>query len=115
MLSLGDAGWIVLSIDPKSTGEQWNAVVVDPIGKQTLIAPGLSLAYAQGVAEDYARECGAIALVNPQAAWRQRPASDKQIWLLRKLHVDHEPDLTSGEACDLISQEKLAQALSRAA
>jgi hypothetical protein len=73
------------------------------------------LPYAQGSAEDYARKLGAAALVNPQAPWRQRPASDKQLYLLRKLQIDHDGNLTMGEASDLISRAKMMQALSTAA
>jgi hypothetical protein len=73
------------------------------------LATGLSLEYAQGAAEDYARQAGAGALVNPKAEWRRRPASDKQRWLLRKLHIPHAAEVTAGEASDLLSAAKLSR------
>jgi ATP-dependent helicase IRC3 len=109
VLPLGDAGWIVLSAEADQAGEQWKASVVDPDGYARQLAEGLSLAYAQGTAEDYARERGAGGLVNPKAQWRQRPLSEypKMQYMLRKLHIPHSSDITAGEASDLISVAKL--------
>jgi ATP-dependent helicase IRC3 len=114
-LSLGAQGWLVLSPAGAPEAEQWTAVAVAPDGGRRVLASGLSLAYAQGTAEDYARALGVGALVNPHAQWRQRPASDKQKWLLRKLQVTCAPTLTMGEASDLISQAKMREAVVRAA
>src|SRR5262249_46853826 len=87
--------------------ELWGARIVGADGRHTPLVHNLSLAYAQGVGEDYARKVGAGGLGNPRAQWRQREASDKQKWLLRKLHMDHEPAITAGAASDLLSAAQL--------
>jgi len=112
VLTLGPLGWIILTLDAADEQERWSATVVDPEGRRRPIAEGLSLPYAQGVAEDHARKVGAGGLVNPKAQWRQKEASDKQIWLLRKLHVAPRAGITAGEASDLISAAKLRRVLS---
>ena len=59
--------------------------------------------YALGVAEDYARRQQAGVLVDPSAAWRRQPPTDKQLALLRKWRVALPPDLTRGAAADLLT------------
>jgi ATP-dependent helicase IRC3 len=115
VLSLGNFGWLLLNADPASAEEQWTTTVIDPMGQAQELASGLSLAYAQGVAEDYAREMGAGGLINPKAQWRQKPVTEypKMEWLLGKLHIPHRPDVTAGEASDLISVAKLHQVYAR--
>lgn len=110
VLSLGDHGWLLLSADAEGE-ESWNAFVVRPDGDSRQLAEGLSLAYAQGVAEDFAREVGAGALVNPKAQWRQKPLREypKMQYVLRKFHIPPRPDMTAGEAADLIAVAKLSQ------
>jgi hypothetical protein len=63
----------------------------------------LPLAYAQGLAEDYARHLGVVRLVEAEAPWRQHPATEKQTALLRKLGLAVRSDLTKGEATDLLA------------
>jgi hypothetical protein len=48
-------------------------------------------------------------LVDSTAPWRARPASLKQICLLRKYRIPFEPEITSGEASDLIGKAKDAR------
>ncbi len=68
-----------------------------------LLGHGLPLPYAQGFAEDFARQQGVTQLVDVEAAWRRDPASEKQAALLGKLGIAVRPELTKGEAADLIS------------
>lgn len=84
-------------------------------GEQTTLASGYSLPYIQGIAEDHARKVGAGGLTNPKAYWRQNPASDKQLNVLRYLRIPHAVPLTMGEASDLITQAKMREAVMRAA
>ncbi len=45
-----------------------------------------------------------LILVDSNAAWRVHPASIKQCYLLRKFGIEHKPDITAGEASDLIGK-----------
>jgi superfamily II DNA or RNA helicase len=45
-----------------------------------------------------------LILVDSNAAWRVHPASIKQCYTLRKFGIEHKPDITAGEASDLISR-----------
>ncbi len=45
-------------------------------------------------------------LVDSNAPWRMRPASEKQRFLLRRYHIPFEANITSGEASDLIGKEQ---------
>jgi hypothetical protein len=109
-LSLGDKGWLRLVPEEASENESWSVYLTNLQGHRSLLASGLSLAYAQGTAEDHAREAGAGGLVNPHARWRQGPASEKQLYFLRRLGVAFDPDITCGEASDIISEAKRQQA-----
>ena len=118
VLSLGDAGWLRLAVTLNPQGEdEWEAIRMTRQGDQRVLACAcacaFSLAYAQGIAEDYARRRGAAHLVNPQAAWCQKAASERQKWLLDQLQVSFAPDLSSGAAADLISVAKLDEVLPR--
>ena len=62
----------------------------------------LPLPYAQGLAEDYARHLGVARLVEAEAPWRQHPATEKQMALLRKLGMATRAGLTKGEAAELL-------------
>ncbi len=45
-----------------------------------------------------------LILVDSSAPWRVHPASIKQLYTLRKFGIEHKPDITAGEASDLISK-----------
>jgi hypothetical protein len=63
----------------------------------------LPLAYAQGLAEDVARRQRVARLVDAEASWRQQPATEKQTALMQKLGLSVRPELTKGEATDLLA------------
>lgn len=88
-------------------GDGWSVVhqSSDADSAPETVTSGLSLGYAQGVAEDLARAAGAPALTNPEAPWRNEPATDKQRKALYRLGVPIAPGrkLTKGEASDLLS------------
>jgi ATP-dependent helicase IRC3 len=107
VLPLGTEGWITL----EPTGERWRVVRLVPDGQRACLAADLSLAYAQGVAEDYIHSQGAGGLVNPRAKWRQDPASDGQLRLMRHLGLAITPWLTKGDASDLITIAKASRVL----
>jgi hypothetical protein len=78
VLGLGN-GFVRLA---SAEGDRWDVHYMQNGGQAMLLRAGLPLGYAQGVAEDFARQQGAGGLLNPKARWREEPATDKQIkWL----------------------------------
>jgi ATP-dependent helicase IRC3 len=114
-LSLGgDEGWIVLRARAQGRQEQWDVLRMSPKGALTPIAAGQSLTYAQGRAKDYARRLGTGALVNPEAVWRNEPMTEGQRRHLLVLRIPVVPDLTKGQAADMIDAAKAGHLLSTA-
>jgi superfamily II DNA or RNA helicase len=60
----------------------------------------LNLGYAQGMIEDYARRFGKV-FARKDAPWREAPATDKQVDLLRRLGINPQ-GMTKGAAADAI-------------
>jgi superfamily II DNA or RNA helicase len=83
--------------------ESWQVVQVRRDTDPMLLGDLLPLAYAQGLAEDYARHLGVVRLLEAEAPWRQQPATEKQTALLRQLGIAGREGLTKGEAADLLS------------
>jgi hypothetical protein len=82
----------------------WRVVVQEPnTHERQVLAHGLDLGYAHGVAEDFIRRLGAAHLVSPDARWRTQAISDKQRALLDRLGIHYDADVTRGAASDLIS------------
>ena len=82
----------------------WSVAIARYGAVPAVIARDLPLPYAQGLAEDRARSMAAAQLVDPNAAWRQRPASEKQLAVLRRRGLLYgRSGLTAGEASDLIA------------
>ncbi|MBI4854880.1 MAG: DEAD/DEAH box helicase [Acidobacteria bacterium] len=79
------------------------AIVQDIDKNKNLLGEHLSLDYAQGVAQDYVRNLNASILVDADASWRKDPATDKQLALLDKFQINHNQDITKGDAANLIS------------
>lgn len=105
VLSAGEAGWLVVTCTAESeTDYAWEVVHVQNRSRSqpTVLKEGLSLEYAQGMAETIAKK-HAGPLVDSQAAWRNTPASAPQLHLLRNMDIDLEPDMTKGKAADLIT------------
>ena len=64
-----------------------------------------------GVAEAYAKEAGAGAFINPNARWRQNPATEPQLAYMRALGIRVPPEgVSKGEAQQLIAVAKAARA-----
>jgi superfamily II DNA or RNA helicase len=97
VLSLGD-GFVRLE---RGEGDRWDVHCLENGGQARLLRSGLPLGYAQGVAEDFARERGAAWLLNPHARWRTERASEKQINWLRWKGIPVTPGLTKGQASDM--------------
>jgi superfamily II DNA or RNA helicase len=100
-LGLGDGRAVVCA--PTSGG--YTVLLVEKDGATTPITEGfIPLGYAQGVAEDYARQNAQAAFIDKEAKWRGYPASDKQIDLLERLGITYPTDITKGEASQLIDE-----------
>jgi superfamily II DNA or RNA helicase len=73
---------------------------------QRLSATPLSLAYAMGTAEDYARR-NARAFSSRGARWREEPVSEGQLRVLQEMGLRPYEGITKGEASDLIETENI--------
>jgi len=74
----------------------------DPTKKPETVATGLTLEYAQGIAEGHVREAGAGGLINLRASWRRSPPSDAQAKFARRIGIPIREGMTSGELSDQI-------------
>jgi superfamily II DNA or RNA helicase len=104
------ASWAVttgrglLVVEPYA--DAWRVVAQEARTRQRqVLAHGLDLGYAHGVAEDFIRRLGAAHLVAPDAPWRTDAISNKQRALLNRLGIPYDADLNRGAASDLISAE----------
>jgi ATP-dependent helicase IRC3 len=84
-------------------GEGWRVEREDKAGRRGVIAEGVSLEWAQGIAEDLVRSEGAEWLTDPERPWRRKPASDKQAAILRRKGL-WTPGMSAGEASDAITR-----------
>ncbi len=105
VLSLGDRGEVRLVLSDLGWTAVW-AKKKEEHYRREILAEGVSIEYATGLAEDLARtfpECRH--LVNPHAAWRTQPASDKQIQQLRKIYPHRVPPagMTKSQAATLLT------------
>jgi hypothetical protein len=98
VLSVG-SGFVRLA---PSHDDLWDVHYQENGREVILLRSALPLTYAQGVAEDFARKQGAGALLNPDARWRTEPATEKQLYHLRRNGVPISPGLTKGQAYDLL-------------
>jgi len=83
--------------------ETWQVMQLRQGVAPVLLGETLPLAYAQGLAEDFARRQRVVFLVAAEAPWRQQPASEKQTALMQKLGLSVRTELTKGEATDLLA------------
>ena len=100
VMGLADAGTLQLT----PCGEDlWQVLHALPAREKAVILhQGLPLPYAQGAAEDVARQLGREGLVDARAPWRFTQASEKQLAILRKWGIDFAPTITKGDAATLI-------------
>ena len=99
VLAVGDRGMLHVQLQ----GDGWRAYLHRLDGGRVGIAERLDRDYTIGAAEDFARSLGVAPLVARDAPWRNGLATDKQRAALKKLQVSPPPDVTRGEASDLIA------------
>lgn len=90
-------------IDLVGTESGWNVVRYPKGQPRKLLAEGVSLEWAQGIAEEEVRSEGAEWLTDPGAPWRKRPATDKQRTILERKGL-WVPEMTKGEASDALTR-----------
>ena len=108
VLGLGQGG-----VALEGQQDYWDVVVISPSGARQLLASKLSLGYAQGRAEDYARSTGAGCVTNAYAQWCQRLLTDypKVRGKMQWLRIPITEGMTLGQAYDLIDQAELRKRL----
>ncbi|MBA3414034.1 MAG: hypothetical protein H0U10_02270, partial [Chloroflexia bacterium] len=84
-------------------GDAWDVLHVPRGQPPRVLATGLTIGYAQGLAEGKAKEMGAAALIDRAAPWRQAAPSEKQVLTLRRFGVPTSAIRTRGEASDAIT------------
>jgi hypothetical protein len=90
-------------IDLAGSEAGWNVVRYPKGQLRKLLAEGVSLEWAQGIAEEEVRSEGAEWLTDPEAPWRKRPAKPKQIAILTRKGL-WTPGMTAGEASDVLTR-----------
>jgi superfamily II DNA or RNA helicase len=98
------AGESTLSLQQE--GMTWSIYAIPRDYKQPKVKlyADLTMAYAQGVAEDYVRNFGAYSLAREGSSWRERPATDKQEKVLRRWDK-YIVGMTAGMASDVIARQ----------
>ena len=96
VLGCGDEGSAAIV----ENGAGYNVLRFPKQGQPEVVASGLALDAATGVAEHLARDAGVLADVN--ARWRKLPPTDKQLEQLRKMRGTSGEGLTRGQASDLL-------------
>lgn len=82
----------------------WRAVTTSRAGqRRDLAGQPLQIGYAQGVAEDWIRQQGKVGLTNRSASWRSKPMSQGQEEVAQRYGIAVSPDMTQGEASDLMT------------
>ena len=100
----GSACWCIRTMTDEK--DSFKVVFVSTSGKEKeLSTEKLPLGYAMGTCEDYARRLKIGTYSQKDAAWRTEPATEKQISALKRLGIDFNPDITKGEANDLLNQK----------
>lgn len=89
-----------LELAPAADG--WSVTRLANSKRPERIAEGVTLEWAQGIAEEQVRSEKAEWLTDPERPWRRRPASEKQRRILEGKGLWN-PDMTAGEASDLLT------------
>ena len=87
----------------KSLDEGYSPVIVSSSGSVTSLTDGLlPLDYCMGVCEDYARKLDGAKYALKSAEWRNDPATEKQLRVLRKNGIGYHEGISKGEAAELL-------------
>lgn len=109
--ALSAGGALLIVRRDESDLDSWSAIIAPTEGNPRVVHTGLSLEYAQGAAEEWARGQKAV-LASATAPWRTKAPSAAQLRTLSKLHITATP-MTAGDASDLITACHATRALTR--
>ena len=84
-------------------GRTWRVTHARRNRQREILGDGLTLSYAQGIAEDTARELNANQLVKRSARWRRDRATSGQLLALQRWGIQAKTGLSKGEASDLLT------------
>lgn len=98
--SIGSGRTMVLLEDGQ---REWHVGVLRAGAPHRRLAGPLSVEYAQGFAEDHAREAGAARLSGREAGWRARSVSSSASSRARRLGIEVSAGATAGEVSDAIT------------
>ena len=90
-------------VEVAGSGGSWKVIHHRNGVRPAVLVRGVPYRDALEFAEGYARSSGAGRLADPTAAWRRRPATEGQLAVLRRRRSRIWPDMTAGEASDLIT------------
>lgn len=94
-------------------GRAWEAYAVEHTSRRVFpIAQGHDLAMTMGIAEEKVvrkAKADSLRMIDRSAPWRQQPATDKQLKLLKKLNIPVSIGILAGDASDLISASKASR------
>ncbi|MDQ6897982.1 MAG: DEAD/DEAH box helicase [Candidatus Dormibacteraeota bacterium] len=110
VLSAGRRGQVVLREEKGA----WTVSALPAGSGLEAIAAGLDLGYAQGVAEDLVRRWGADSFAQAEASWRGLPATPAQLNALAGRGLAPSPEMTRGQASDLLNVASVTAALAPA-
>ncbi|MBM4113678.1 MAG: DEAD/DEAH box helicase [Phycisphaerae bacterium] len=99
VLALGEQG--SLDVVPSGRSDGWNVLHAVATHERRL-AHDVDLEMAKGVAEDFARRQRAERLLDPDAAWLDRPASERQLDALARQKLAVPAGITKGAATSLL-------------
>jgi len=100
VLQLGDQHGSV-DVVPSGRSDGWNVLHAVATHERRL-ATDVDLEMATGVAEDFARQQRAERLLDPDAAWLDRPASERQLDALARQKLAVPAGITKGAATELL-------------
>lgn len=113
-MDLPGRGLLAIMQEDQEFDDSWAVGVVTPRGAPNeRLAEGLSLEYAQGFAEDYARRAGADRLRAKDAEWRNRRPTARQLAHARREGCAVPRGATQGQVSDIIAAHRIRKELGR--
>jgi superfamily II DNA or RNA helicase len=100
LVSAGAAGTVVM----QPRGEGWHVSLINGSVTESLTPLPVWRELAIGIAEDVVRRASALTFADPNAPWRRKPATPKQVKVLTRWGIPLTHQMTAGEASDAITR-----------